>query len=86
MSAFLQSLSVRFAGRPPGRPSRNGHPFYRGQLMPKEKPRGVRGAESPETAGDRMGVGRATLKRCAAPSRVSTVAAPVGCLQPTGLA
>ena len=34
MSAFLQTLSVRFAGRPPGRPSRNGHSFHRGQLMP----------------------------------------------------
>ena len=63
MSAFLQVLNVRFAGRPPARPSRTGHPFHRGQLMPQESLGGAR-AESPETAGNRIGVGRATLTRC----------------------
>ena len=38
MSAFLQVLNVRFAGRPSARPSRTGHPFDRGHVMPKEKP------------------------------------------------
>ena len=47
MSAFLQSLSVRFAGRPSGRPSRNGHPFHRGQLMPKENLGGFGGQSPP---------------------------------------
>ena len=63
MSAFLQVLNVRFAGRPPGRPSRNGHPFHRGQLMPKENLGGFGGQSPPETEGKRVGVGRATLVR-----------------------
>ena len=64
MSAFLQTLSVRFAGRPPARPSRNGHSFHRGQLMPQENLGGGAGAESTETADNRVGVGSATLTRC----------------------
>ena len=64
MSAFLQTLSVRFAGRPPARPSRTCHPFHRGHVMPKENLGAFGGgAESPETAGNRVGVGRATLTR-----------------------
>ena len=47
MSAFLQVLNVRFAGRPSARPSRTGHPFDRGHVMPKEKPLWGGGAGSP---------------------------------------
>ena len=36
MSAFLQVLNVRFAGRPPARPFRCGRSSQRGRFMPGE--------------------------------------------------
>ena len=86
MSAFLQTLSVRFAGRPPARPSRTGHPFHRGQLMPQENLGGGRGLSPPRLRAIVWASAAQRLRGAAAPSRVSTVAAPVGCLQPAGLA
>ena len=62
MSAFLQVLRIRFAGRHPGRPRRCGRSFQRGRFMPREN-LGGSGSRVPGTAGNRIGVSRTTLRR-----------------------
>ena len=92
-----QTLNVRFSailkcpvlGRPPGRPFRCGRSFQRGRFMPGENIARTAGRATVSfpfcSSGLQTGCGRTTRSRTVTPSRVTAVAVPVGCLQPTGL-